>query len=139
VKAICYPADCKFTTKATQWGCSHEDTARKGYVEKMTECHENFHLQACGFIINPEFPHIGASPDGKVSCDCCGVGFVEIKCPYCARDSPLSDFVTYREKLLSAGGLWTIITNGRPLVHVPSTDITAHRWCRLPGLCSLDQ
>ena len=94
VKAICYPADCKFTTKATQWGCSHEDTARKGYVEKMTEYHENFHLQACGFIINPEFPHIGASPDGKVSCDCCGVGFVEIKCPYCARDSSLSDFVT---------------------------------------------
>ncbi len=26
---------------------------------------------------------MGATPDGKVSCDCCGRGVIEIKCPFC--------------------------------------------------------
>ncbi len=26
---------------------------------------------------------MGATPDGKVSCDCCGRKVVEIKCPFC--------------------------------------------------------
>ena len=28
----------------------------------------------------------GATPDGTTSCTCCGVGIVEIKCPYCHRE-----------------------------------------------------
>ncbi len=31
VKAICYPEAFKFVTKATQWGCQHEATARDMY------------------------------------------------------------------------------------------------------------
>ena len=33
-----------------------------------------------------DHPYIGASPDAIVTCDCCGKGIVEIKCPYCFRD-----------------------------------------------------
>ena len=29
---------------------------------------------------------MGASPDGIVSCECCGSGVVEIKCPYSCKD-----------------------------------------------------
>ena len=47
--------------------------------------HENFELHNCGFVINPSYPHLGASPDGIVTCDCHGVGVVEVKCPYCVR------------------------------------------------------
>ena len=64
----------------------------------MTNPHENFELRACGFIINPYFPHIGASLDGKVSRSCCDTQYVEIKCPYCAKDSSLADFVQNKRK-----------------------------------------
>ena len=29
---------------------------------------------------------MAATPDGIITCDCCGVGTLEIKCPFCARD-----------------------------------------------------
>ena len=32
--------------------------------------------------MKPGFPHLGDSPDGLISCDCCGSGLIEIKCPY---------------------------------------------------------
>ena len=41
----------------------------------------------CGLFINPSYPTLGASPDGIISCDCCGIGTLEIKCPYCSRNS----------------------------------------------------
>ena len=43
------------------------------------------HMQTSesGLVLNPEWPHLGASPDGKVQCDCRGQGILEIKCPYC--------------------------------------------------------
>ena len=37
----------------------------------------------CGLLINPKWPLIGASPDRLLSCECCGKGTLEIKCPYC--------------------------------------------------------
>ena len=36
--------------------------------------------------MNVAYPHLGASPDGSVSCSCCGAGLLEIKCPYKHRD-----------------------------------------------------
>ena len=38
-------------------------------------------------FVNPSYPTLGASPDGIISCDCCGIGTLEIKCPYCSRNS----------------------------------------------------
>jgi len=35
-----------------------------------------------GLIINPQWPYIGASPDGIVDCKCCTKRVFEIKCPY---------------------------------------------------------
>ena len=32
------------------------------------------------------FPHLGATPDGIVSCECCGKGLIEIKCPFSYKD-----------------------------------------------------
>jgi len=42
----------------------------------------------CGLVINPEWPHLGASPDGIVQYTCCGKGVLEIKikCPCCKHD-----------------------------------------------------
>ena len=34
---------------------------------------------------------MGASPDGIISCTCCGKGTLEIKCPYCHRGESVTD------------------------------------------------
>ena len=51
----------------------------------MKSLHQDFKVNDNGFIINPQWPFLGATPDGSVSCACCGMGVVEIKCPYCHR------------------------------------------------------
>ena len=67
---------------ALKWGINHEDTAREQYVEVMRHQHQSFECYPVGLVVNPEYPHLGASPDGAVSCLCCGSGLLEIKCPY---------------------------------------------------------
>ncbi len=44
-----------------------------------------------GLVIDPNYPYLGASPDGYVKCVCCGPGVIEIKCPYLCRDRPFLD------------------------------------------------
>lgn len=68
------------------WGCNHEEDARASYIALQHQAHEEFNLELSGLRVNPQYPHLGASADGVVSCRCCGAGVVEIKCPYCARD-----------------------------------------------------
>lgn len=50
-----------------------------------------FQVKASGFIINPDLPWIGASPDGMVTCTCHGDGVLEIKCPFNSRDRSLNE------------------------------------------------
>ena len=83
IKHICYPESFILSSKQTSWGCTHEGSARKRYEIKMKESHSSFSVDNSGFIINPEWPFVGATPDGTVSCLCCGKGIVEIKCPFC--------------------------------------------------------
>ena len=71
---------------ALQWGTIHEDVAREVYLELESEKHTNFQYLAAGLHVNPNFPHLGATPDGIIKCDCCGEGLIEIKCPYKHRD-----------------------------------------------------
>ena len=49
----------------------------------MEKSHVNFKLIRCGLFIHPLKPFLAASPDSLASCDCCGIGTVEVKCPYC--------------------------------------------------------
>ena len=83
VKSICYPKAFRFTTSATKWGCDHERSARDAYQKLQEKTHINFSISMSGLVLNPKWPHLGASPDGFIQCDCCGKGVVEIKCPYC--------------------------------------------------------
>ena len=36
--------------------------------------------------MDPEHLYLGASPDGVVSCECCGRGLLEVKCPFCMKE-----------------------------------------------------
>ena len=93
VKSICYPEAFRFTSAATSWGCSHEKAAREHYMELSRNSHDNIVVEECGFVINPCWPHLGASPDGIVHCLCCGQGVIEIKCSYCHNNEEIDAVV----------------------------------------------
>lgn len=62
----------------------HTRLLQKNTMFKVSqESHADMSVVECGLVINPEWPHLGASPDGIVQCTCCGKGVLEIKCPYC--------------------------------------------------------
>ena len=69
-----------------QWGIEHESDAHDLYISMMDDCHNNFQFTVSGLHVNPNYPHLGASLDGLVECECCGKGLLEIKCPYKFRD-----------------------------------------------------
>ena len=91
IRTICYPEVMKFSSKATCWGCEHEQIAYDAYKSQFSSLHSNFHLSKSGLVIHVDHPFMGASPDGLISCSCCGNGVLEIKCPYSCKDK---SFVT---------------------------------------------
>ena len=75
---------------ALTWGLEKEDIARGEYREICSQKHISFQIKPTGLHINHDYPHLGASPDGLVSCTCCGDGLLEIKCPYSLRFSHIN-------------------------------------------------
>jgi hypothetical protein len=47
-------------------------------IQWNTHQHINFKIELSGFAINSQHPFLGATPDGIISCDCCGKGALEI-------------------------------------------------------------
>ena len=93
VMTICYPETNKICAKSTKWGCALEKKAINTFTTEISKSHQNVHMRDSGFMISPEHPLIGASPDVLMSCDCCGTSIVEVKCQYCAKDSFEKDVV----------------------------------------------
>lgn len=56
------------------------------YIKNNSSVHINLTVSDSGLIVHPGFPHFGASLDGIVQCDCCGIGVIEIKRPYSCRE-----------------------------------------------------
>ena len=86
INSVCYPERYKFSSKATRWGCDHEKTAREAYFHKVVLCHLNLTITDRGLVIHPDYPYLGATPDGFVKCSCCGCGVIEIKCSFSCND-----------------------------------------------------
>ena len=64
---------------------------KKACDKTSVKDHNDFQLSESGLVINPKWPVIGASPDGVVSCICCGNGVLEIKCPYSHQNTHIQD------------------------------------------------
>ena len=79
-------------------GCKHEGLAISAYEHVMKEKHKNFKIVKCGMFINKKYPWLHATPDFLRSCDCCGEGCGEVKCPLCIENC---DFESYVSKSLS--------------------------------------
>lgn len=102
IKAICYPSPHRSKIRALNYGCQHENKAAQQFTEHMGKSHINFGFEKFGFLIHPDYPYFGASPDGLVGCDCCGLSLVEIKCPFCARFSGISEKIGSKNFYLDA-------------------------------------
>lgn len=78
---------------AIKWGIDNEDKAREACVMKMSSSHNEFTCSPAGLVITPQYPYLGASPDGFTQCECCGDGIIEIKCPFSVWDGTPEDLV----------------------------------------------
>ena len=76
---------------ALDWGTKNEATAREEYLKKTKQTHVSLKYRSAGFHVNVQYPHLGATPDGVIECECCGTGLIEIKCPYKYRQCKLCD------------------------------------------------
>ena len=80
IMSVCHPESTRFRTAATAWGCDHESHARSKYAAFSSSAHQNLDVTGeCGLFISSEYPFMAASPDGLISCSCCGDGICEIK------------------------------------------------------------
>ena len=61
------------------WGIENEATAKLDYQRVMERDHKGFNTKPAGILVSTEYPFIAATPDGVVSCKCCGEGLLEIK------------------------------------------------------------
>lgn len=85
VKSLLYSKS--FENFATRHGIATEPHAKREVVRVLKgNGHKKVKYEDMGTIISEEHPFLSASPDLKVSCECCGAGLVEIKCPYNMRD-----------------------------------------------------
>lgn len=89
-----------FSAPSLTYGKNNENKGKSKYLSQFPDRH----IHECGFVVNNEFPFLGATPDGKL-CDNGTVGILEIKCPYSARDktiieacSQISDFYLERNE-----------------------------------------
>lgn len=69
-----------------RWGCAHEKEALEAYIRMQEDQHTNFATEEAGLFVSTERPHTGASPDSIITCECCGKGTVEVKCPFCFKE-----------------------------------------------------
>lgn len=75
---------------ATQWGVMHEQEAKEDF-----EYDQGVEVAPASFVVHPELPWLGASPDGYVFDDF----LLEIKCPFGLRDKlPPVPFKTVEEQ-----------------------------------------
>ena len=79
IMSVCHPEMSRFKAAATSWGCQHEKSALEKYKDQLANNHRKFSVEEAGLFISTTYPFVAATPDGLVSCDCCGHGLCEIK------------------------------------------------------------
>ncbi|KAK3091574.1 hypothetical protein FSP39_020913 [Pinctada imbricata] len=59
-----------------------EKVALSQYTALYEKNHHKSKVSSCGLFVSQRYPFIGATPDGVVTCSCCGKGLIEIKCSF---------------------------------------------------------
>jgi len=88
---------------ALKYGHLFEPIAAEAYSVFVQYAHSNLQIRNCGLFVDADAPFLCASPDRLVSCDCCGEGLLEIKCPKsCENEDPKTANLAYLTKAESA-------------------------------------
>jgi len=72
---------CRPNLPALLYGKDTEAEAVSVYCSVQCTTHSHCHVNQCGLFVDEMRPYLCASPDAAVSCDCCGHGLLEVKCP----------------------------------------------------------
>ncbi|KAH7984792.1 hypothetical protein HPB49_025739 [Dermacentor silvarum] len=98
---------------AVLYGVTNEPVAKERLLEHLQTMHSNARIEACGLMINPNYPLLGCSPDEIFRCDCHDPALVEVKCLFCLRDCSPEDLVAEGQKrkgfCLTANGTLKVI------------------------------
>lgn len=93
LRSLFQPKDLS-KVESIKHGKQHESLARSIYSRKMQKRFNKFFtVYESGLVINPLFPYLGGSPDGKVfdPSEKNHFGLLEIKCPFKWRDKSLDE------------------------------------------------
>jgi len=82
---------------ALAWGKNNEKLAREAFTSNQMTCHDSLIVEEVGLVVNPKFPHLGASPDGIVHCKCCPRATLEIKCPLKYANMSITDAIKSKD------------------------------------------
>ena len=75
------------STAPLAYGRRMEKKALRSYAQlHMTRCGKPITVEDRGLLLSADQPFLGTSVDGVVDCSSCGIGLVEIKCPYLGRN-----------------------------------------------------
>jgi predicted phage-related endonuclease len=82
---------------ATRWGVRYEDKALKEFGSVT-----GFKINESGFLVHPEIPEIGATPDAFIIEDSQSENIIlaQVKCPFCQKNH-----LKYSRKIRDAGSL----------------------------------
>lgn len=61
-------------------------------IHALSAVHDSFDCKLSGVHISKQHLYLAASPDGVVSCKCCGKGVLELKCPFSARENTIMQY-----------------------------------------------
>lgn len=73
---------------AMKYGQLTEPQAADAYLLSEACKYKNLQVSDCGLFVQSDCAILGASPDRLVSCTCCGLGQLEIKCPFSCINKP---------------------------------------------------
>ena len=99
MRSIFNPVDIS-KVSSVSYGRNREGIAKEKYIKKMEKNKKHvITLFDTGLCVNPSFPHLGATPDGRVldRSVATPLGILEIKCPCKFRDFLPEDASSHRD------------------------------------------
>ena len=78
-------------SQSLQWGNDNENIAIKKYEAEFCNQQQGLRVAKCGLFINPQWPWLGASPDGVLLQDGQAVRGIEIQCPFSRKEKTIED------------------------------------------------
>ena len=85
---------------AIDWGNYNERYAVNNFEKLIRRKHKTMKIVPCGLILYGQLPIMAASPDGLVTCKCCGTRPLEVKNPFKHRALSIPKFAEQPDSCL---------------------------------------